>query len=190
MSGWRKYNSSGNEISSYYVPEGSISIVDLDPDAASLYSYSAKVYLANSGAPTQNSISASQRLGSGGGTATWTTEFDIRPAGVSAQITASGGITIRKTGLYFVDGTVTLANVNSGLIAFCSIRKNGTIIKNGWLRPGSAGEVGENMSALVSLTSGEELSLYCYQQESASEAYAVSASYNNAISAKYVGPAS
>lgn len=155
-------------------------------------SYVASMYAANSGAPTHTVDGGWQKVGSGGGTLTWTSEIDKRPSGVSAQVDTATNkrIDIRATGLYRVEYCVTFnslaAGSSYGVAAYlnggraCSV--HGTVGTTGFIQiPGSR---------ILSLTSGQWLELYAYHDDSASETYWVTESGGCYLQAEYLGPAS
>lgn len=154
--------------------------------------YVASMYAANSGAPTHTSSGGWQKVGSGGGTLTWTSEIDKRPSGVSAQVDTATNkrIDIRKTGLYRVGYSVGFSALADGKTFSPAVYKNGALIIEHNQRVGSAGTPISNGSRIVSLTSGDYLELYAWQDDSASEAYYVANSSDTFLQAEYLGPAS
>jgi hypothetical protein len=91
-------------------------------------SYVASMYAANSGSPTQTLNGDYQKLGSGGGTLTWVSEIDKRPAGVSAQVDTATNkrLDVRASGLYDVKWSVIFATFSDGRASGAAIYKNGT----------------------------------------------------------------
>lgn len=157
-------------------------------------SYVAHMYAAASGSPTHTNNGGWQKVGSGGGTLTWTSEFDKRPSGVSAQVDTATNkrIDIRKTGLYRIDGGVYFNTISDGKIVGIQIRKNGsaTPVAQALLNTGVAsGDLTPRVSQLVSLASGDYLELWAFQNDSVSEAYVVGTMNNVFLTAEYLGPA-
>lgn len=155
-------------------------------------SYSAAVYLANSGAPTHTSNAGWQKVADGGGTDTWTSAWDVRPSGVSAQVDTATNkrIDIRKTGLYLVTASVRFSAISADKTVGVGVYVSGvqTIIEARTTSVAATPNV--RVSEVMSLSSGGYLELYAYQSDSASEAYDVSLTHNNRLSATYIGPAS
>lgn len=155
--------------------------------------YAAAMYAADSGSPTHDSSGAWQKVGAGGGTLTWASAFDTRPAGTSAQIDAATNkrIDIRKDGLYLVTGSIRFDTIADGKIIGTSIYIGGAAGPT-QVNP-AAGAAGGAPSArvqdVVSLASGNYLELYAYQDDSGSEAYRTSTQYTIRLSAVYLRPA-
>jgi len=154
--------------------------------------YVASMYAANSGSPTHTSASEWQKVGSGGGTLTWTSEIDKRPSGVSAQVDTSTNkrIDIRKTGLYQVSWSVQFSSIKDAKRYASAVYKNGTQATQAIATSGVATTVSAVGSRVLSLTSGDYLELYAFQSDSSIEAYEVtggpSAIY---VQAAYLGAA-
>jgi len=153
--------------------------------------YIASMYAANSGSPTHTSSGGWQKVGSGGGTLTWTSEIDKRPSGVSAQVDTATNkrIDIRKTGLYRVGWSVAFDAMTDGKIVASAVYKNGSGVAQARVNNGASTGAETSGSKILSLTSGDYLELYGYQNDSVSEAYNVGASYANYLQAEYLGPA-
>lgn len=156
-------------------------------------SYVAGMYAANSGAPTHTSAGGYQKVGSGGGTLTWTSFFDKRPSGASAQVDTATNkrLDVRATGLYRLHGRVSFNSIAAAKSTGCSIYVDGASI--GMVSLSSMGVLGSvihNASGIVSLTAGQYIELFAYQDDSASEAYIVSSPHFCSLQFEYLGPAS
>lgn len=153
--------------------------------------YYAKMYAANSGSPTHTNNGGAQKVGSGGGTLTWTSDFDIRPSGVAAQVDTSTNkrLDVRKTGVYLVQGAVYFTSLTDGKTAAVNIYVNGTgnlIFEHKII--GATSDTYVSASRLYKLNSGDYLELYAYQNDSVSEAYFPGTKLIY-LSMLYVGPA-
>ncbi len=153
--------------------------------------YVASMYAANSGSPTHTSDGGWQKVGSGGGTLTWTSEIDKRPSGVSAQVDTATNkrIDIRKTGLYRIGYCVTFSSLAAGSSYGVAAYKNGSRSASVHGAIGTTGFIQVPGSRVVSLTAGDYLELYAYHDDSASEAYWVTESGGTYLQAEYLGPA-
>lgn len=157
------------------------------------FPWSAAMYVANSGSPTHNSAGNAQKVGAGGGTVTWTSSFDVRPNGVSAQVDTATNkrIDIRRTGVYLVEGVITFGAIADAKPYGVSIYQNGAEVG---LRDdrtsGVANIATSRCSALVSLTTGDYLELYAYHNDGATEAYSTTYAHYNGLKTTFVGPAS
>lgn len=154
--------------------------------------YYAMMYAANSGSPTHTNSGGWQKVGSGGGTLTWTSAYDIRPSGVSAQADTATNkrIDIRKTGVYQIEWCVGFGGISDAKKVFSGVYRNGSQFVITSTTPGVVSDVYLRGSAPAALTSGDYLELYAWQNDSASEAYAVSVSLAVMISVQYIGPSS
>lgn len=154
--------------------------------------YVASMLVANSGSPTHTSNGGWQKVGSGGGTVTWTNDIDKRPSGVSAQVDTSTNkrIDIRKTGLYRVNWSVCFTSIADAKLVASGVYKNGSIITQASDVQGAASQAICNGTQILSLTSGDYLELYAYQADSASEAYYTGSPTLNFIQIEYLGAAS
>lgn len=154
--------------------------------------YYAAMYAANSGAPTHTSSGGWQKVGSGGGTLTWTSAFDIRPSGVSAQVDTATNkrIDIRKTGVYRIAWSVAFTSITDAKVCYSAVYRDGSQLVASSSLNGVAGPPILHGQYMVSLTSGSYLELYANQNDSASEAYDVSNNSRNYLSIEYIGPAS
>lgn len=152
--------------------------------------YYASMYVANSGAPTHTSSGGWQKVGSGGGTVTWTSEFDVRPAGVSAQVDTATNkrIDIRQSGIYLVSAMVMFSSISDAKTSGVAIRVNGSEYAQGFYGNGKADLAAPHVTIPLSLTSGQYVELFAYQEDSASEAYLVSGTFRNRLSVMYIGP--
>jgi len=153
--------------------------------------FAASMYLANSGAPTHTSASAWQKVGSGGGTATWVSEFDVRPSGVSAQVdtTTNKRIDIRATGVYLVTASVAFASIAAGALIGVSYGKNNATAPYIAGPMGGTNECAIQITDVVTLTAGDYVQLLAYQTDSASEAYTVAAGRSCRIAVQYIAAA-
>lgn len=152
--------------------------------------YMASMYVANSGAPTHTSNGGWQKVGSGGGTVTWTSEYDKRPPGASAQVDTATNkrIDIRKTGVYIVTAAVELSSISAAKLVAVAAYKNGAAALQSRITTGAAFPSGAHLSAPLVLTSGDYLELYAYQNDSASEAYDTAVASYNRLTVTYLGP--
>jgi len=151
--------------------------------------FMASMFLANSGAPTHTASGSTQKVGSGGGTSTWTGDYDTRPLGTPAQVdTTNKRLNVRKAGVYRVTARIQFSSLTTPPIAV-------VILVNGV----AAGVIYEQAAVATSaptaidtqclvLAAGDYVELGAYQQESASEPYNISARYCNAIQMEYLGP--
>jgi hypothetical protein len=156
-------------------------------------SYSAAMYLNNSGSPTHSLTGTWQDVDSGGGTDAWTSVCDVRPSGVSAQVDTTSGsadITIRKTGMYLVVGTVRFDSLADGIVYGAAVYVNGSAGPLDVRSAGAASVPHAKATELMSLTEGDVLSLYAYQGSGGAEAYHTADAYSNRLSAVYCGPSS
>lgn len=153
--------------------------------------YYASMYVANSGAPTHTSSGNWQKVGSGGGTATWTAVCDIRPSGVSAQLdlTTNKRIDVRKTGIYRVGWCVSLTAITDGKVNASAVYRSGVEAASASAIVGAAATPVMIGTKMLSLTSGQYLELYAFQQDSASEAYYVALPHYCFVEMEYIGPA-
>jgi hypothetical protein len=150
------------------------------------------MYAANSGAPTHTSDGGTQKVGSGGGTLTWVSEFDVRPGGYAAQVdtTTNKRIDIKYDGLYWVRGSVGWTSLADGTICAVYVYKNGAACSEHTGALGFASGYYLHTEKVVSLAAGNYLELYANQNDTASEAYAVSSSHITYLQAIYLGPSS
>jgi hypothetical protein len=179
------------------VVDGSLLVADAASTGRAKWSerttpYYAAMYLANSGSPTHTTSGTEQKVGSGGGTATWTASHDIRPTGVSAQVDTATNkrIDIRKTGVYLVTASVGFSAISDAKAVSVAVYTNGTRIA---LAAGAVGALVTPVVPLVfpgSFTSGDYLELYANQNDSASETYFTGLATACMLSIQYVGPAS
>jgi hypothetical protein len=157
-------------------------------------SYCAALYLDSTGSPTHTSSGGWQRVsetGGGGGSPAITTDFDVVPSGVTAQVTESTGrITIRKTGLYLVSAAVRFGAIADAKQVGASAYINGAQGPHDVRMVGVAGTPSARACDVVSLASGDYVELYAYQNDSASEAYQVTNKWMNRLAVKYLGPSS
>jgi hypothetical protein len=155
--------------------------------------YAARMYAANSGSPTHNSTGNYQKVGSGGGTLTWTSAFDIRPAGVSAQVDTATNkrLDIRRAGLYRV-GIGVGGNPGIDKYLAAAVYKNGALAEgpfNIFPSPISQSLV-VGASSIVNLSVGDYLEPYASQNTGGSMSYFVTGSYATFIEFEYLGPSS
>lgn len=165
-------------------------IMQADPPGT----YTAAMYLANSGAPTNTSNGAYQAVAAGGGTDTWVAEADIRPSGVTAQCdttTNTAKLTCRKDGLYQINAHVNFSTIAADKVSALGVWKNGAQWASASDSVGSGGASGSaiGFSTVAPLVAGDTLELYAFQNDSASEAYQTALSEGNKISMTYIGPA-
>lgn len=151
----------------------------------------ASMYVANSGAPTNTSDGGWQKVGSGGGTATFVAECDVRPHDAAAQVdVAAKVLTIRQSGMYLVMAKVTFAALTNTSDSRCGVYVNGALIEQeGLTSNDTGGVVARGMASLMELNDGDDLELYGWQDDTASEAYDVSSRQNNRLSVVLVGAA-
>lgn len=149
--------------------------------------FAAGMYVANSGTPAHTAVSNYQKIATG---ATYTSEFDIRPDGYSAQVDASTNkrIDIRYPGLYLVKAQVAFSGIADAKIVGACVYKNGTRVAEETNSLGVANAFISGVSQIVACNVGDYLELYAYQSDSASEAYLISSSYYNYIHAIYLCP--
>lgn len=155
--------------------------------------YAAGMYLANSGAPTHTSSGGWQKVGSGGGTGTWVSYFDVRPSGVSAQVDTATNkrIDIRYSGLYQLTWSATFNAITDGKVLDSAIYKNGVLLCGAPEDTGVAHVMSTKASFTAPLVSGDYLELYANQNDSASEAYFTTDPHcRNYLHAVYLGDSS
>lgn len=152
--------------------------------------YMTKMYIANSGSPTHTSNGGWQKVGGGGGTGTWTAEYDRRPPGVSAQADTSTNkrIDIRKTGVYRISFAASFG-LSAGKTMYGAVYKNGSQLAAAGHGPSSAITAIGALTFDALLTSGDYLELYAFQTESAALAYDTSVASRNFLAIEYLGPA-
>lgn len=156
-------------------------------------SYTAALYLANSGAPTHTSNGGWQLVHAGGGTDAWTAEWDKRPSGVAAQVNATAGIatiTIQKAGVYRVQSCVTFTSITSGKVVAGGVAINGAgnPAAPDVRHTGATEQITLRTDDLMSLAVSDYLQLMAFQNDSASEAYNVGGGkYSNRLTIEYVG---
>lgn len=154
--------------------------------------YCASVYLANSGAPTHTSSGNWQKVSGGGGTDSWTSEYDIRPAGVGAQVTTTtdaAKITIQKAGVYMVTASVAFAAISDAKAVGAGVGKNGSTTPSiaNFHTMGVGTEFDATVSAPMPLVVGDTLELLAWQNDSASEAYTMTlGAGQNRLTATYL----
>lgn len=154
--------------------------------------FAASMYAANSGAPTHTNNGGYQKVGSGGGTLTWTSEFDVRPSGYAAQVDTATNkrIDIKYSGLYQISWGGAFTAITDGKIMDWSVYKNGAQLFGMGLTNGVAATPGVKVSRVAALSSGDYLELYAYQNDSASEAYYTPSQYSPYLQVFYLGPSS
>jgi hypothetical protein len=134
--------------------------------------YAAGIYLANSGSPTHTSSANWQKVGSGGGSATWTAWADLRPSGVSSQVdTANGILTIRRSGIYVVIGAASFSSISDAKIVAAGMYLNGSRRLSPTITTGVTSPPRIYFSGMFNFAQGDDIELYAYQNDSASEAY-------------------
>lgn len=155
----------------------------------------ASLYLNNSGAPTHTSNGGWQHVGAGGGTDSWTAEYDIRDSGLSAQVdttTGTANITVRKSGVYMVTASVLFNSLGDQIQFGVAVGLNGTENIRDLRRQSAAS--GQSALACVAapmvLIAGDVLTLMAFQNESVSEAYTTTVTYLNRLTATYIGSSS
>ncbi len=150
--------------------------------------YMASMWLSG-GSPSHTASGATQLVGIDGVVGTFTSEFDVRPAGVAAQVdTTNKKLLCQKSGVYRVTACVTFSAMTTGVIAVAP-KVNGVIAALVYLSPAAAlGAPTVQVTRNMILVVGDYLQLGAYQQESASEAYSISANYYNYIQMEYLGP--
>jgi hypothetical protein len=151
--------------------------------------YCAAMYLANSGAPTHTSSGNWQKVADGGGTDTWTAEYDYRPTGITAQVDTATNkrIDIQRSWLYLVTASIRFSAITSGRVG-CQVYVSGAGGPLDLRDNGAAANITASVSTPISLAAGAYLELYAYQEESASEAYHVSSAYGCRLTATLIGP--
>lgn len=154
----------------------------------------AAIYLANSGAPTHTLSADFQHVGGGGGTDTWTADYDIRDAGLAAQTDTTSGaakLTCRKSGMYLVTLTVRFTSITDAKILQAVVYVNGA--NTGLITAittGVATSAPAKVVEVVSLVAGDTLEPYAWQNDSASEAYTTTTKHDNKLTMTYIGRSS
>jgi hypothetical protein len=148
------------------------------------------MYLANSGAPTHTSSGGWQKVADGGGTDTWTAAFDYRPAGTTAQVDTATNkrIDIQRSGLYLVTASIRFAAITDAKSIGCGVYISGAQGPLDVRTTGVAAVPTARITEAISLTSGQYLELYAFQNDSASEAYQTGLAYDNRLAAVLIGP--
>lgn len=145
--------------------------------------YAAGMSVANSGAPTHTSNGGYQKVGSGGGTVTWTSLFDVRPPGVAAQLDLATNkrIDIKYPGIYKLIGRVSILLGTTTSTCNAAVYVNGSNVGtiNGKPQAVAGPTNTVEVNGLYPLVPGDYVELFGYQNESASEGYTVSSSFNN-----------
>lgn len=151
------------------------------------YEFYAMMKAADSGSPTHTSAAGYQKVGAGGGTLTWTSVFDVRPPGVSAQVDTATNkrINIKQSGVYMVTAGYVLASM--GTQSVLAIYVNGASVHQTIVLE-TTGNPSMRCAIPMVLASGDYVELYAWQGESASEAYLTSAIYAPWLSVQYIGP--
>jgi hypothetical protein len=151
--------------------------------------YCASMYLANSGAPTHTSSGNFQKVADGGGTDTWTADYDYRPTDISAQVDTATNkrIDIRRSGLYLVTASIRFSAVTTGRIG-CQVFVSGAATLTDLRTNGAAAGTTASVSQAIKLDSGQYVELYAFQEESASEAYHITSPYGCRLSVTLIGP--
>lgn len=152
--------------------------------------YCAAMRVANSGAPTHTSSGGWQKVGSGGGTATWSSSWDNRPTGVSAQVDTATNkrIDIQREGIYLVTAAVGFTALTDAKLFGVAIYVDGAVAAQEQRYTAAAGTYITRISEYIRLTAGQYLELYAYQNDSASEAYLVTNEYYCRLSMALIGP--
>lgn len=150
--------------------------------------YYAAMYLST--ATTHTSSGNWQSVGSVSGA--FTTLWDVRPAGVSAQVDlANYRIYARKTGLYLVTGKITWASIGTDKRVITGIRVNNSSLADYKdEQTASTSDFAAGITSVVYLADGNYIRLDGWQNDSASEAIPVSAGvdYWTRLSMTYIGP--
>lgn len=145
----------------------------------------------NSGAPTNTGAGAWQKVGSGGGTATYVGEYDVRPSGVTGQVDVSGkALEIRATGVYLITASVAFSALGAATYYGVGVWKEGAQVLQAFDNTGKADAIVVTVTAPVNCTVGDTLELYAITNDSASEAYLVGRTFNNRLAFQYLGPTS
>lgn len=154
--------------------------------------YYARMYL--SGGATHTSGGGNhQTCNAGSGTATWVSDWDVRPAGVSAQVDTTndaGKIYIRKTGIYSVQSRVQWGTMAATCWPSVSLFKNGSLLTSTHIDSGTGGATyGPIINAVdhVSLADGDYLELGGWQNSGGNVAYTTGGAQCR-FSVFYIGP--
>lgn len=151
----------------------------------------ASMYVDNSGAPTHTSVSAFQKVGGGGGTATYVQSWDVRSDGSAAQVDAvNKRINISRTGLYSVFYCATFTSLVTDTIYASSAYVNGVQRHSAQSRISLTGATVFPSATILSLVAGDYVELWAYQADSASEAYLMNFANYNFLTTSYIGPSS
>lgn len=154
-------------------------------------SHYASMYVANSGAPTNTGNGAWQKVGSGGGTATYVGEWDVYPSGVAGQVDVPGkALEIRTAGVYLITATVAFSALGDATYHGVGVWKEGAQVLQSFGVTGGSNANVVTVTAPVACSAGDTLELYAITNDSASEAYLVGSSFNNRLAFQYLGPTS
>jgi hypothetical protein len=151
-------------------------------------SYYAGMYLSG-GAPRHSAMTAHQTINAGYGSATWAANFDVRPAGVSAQVdttTDAGGFRVRKTGIYLITWRIQFSALAVAQWPGCSLFIDGAFgYSNHIPGPGPYNAPIVTETEFVPLTNGNFVELGAWQNDSGDEAYT-----SGWMRMMYIGPSS
>lgn len=153
-----------------------------------------KARISLSAAGNHTSSGSFQKVPSGGGT--WSSTYDVRPDGASAQtdVTTNKRIDIRRAGLYLVQGNVTFTAIGTSTsVTAGAIYVNGSGVQRAtgyaWTTSGARSHY---MSGTGGLAVGDYVELFAFQNESASEAYAYDGLstwlHDTYLSVQWLGP--
>lgn len=158
--------------------------------------YIASVYLANSGSPTNSTSGAWQDVAAGGGTDSWTSEYDIRPAGATAQVTTTtdaAKLTCQKAGVYMVTASVQFNSIGTAAktLGVSASLNSTTVPALADVRgAGVLGSLALSVCGPMVLIVGDVLRLLSFQDDAASSAYNTTVTSRNRLTMSYIGPSS
>lgn len=163
-------------------------VTELERKASNCPFYAA-MYVQNSGTPTHTSSGAFQKVGSGGGTTTWVSSYDVSPPGFAAQVdtTTNKRLDVVKTGLYEVQAFVFFTQIASTFAYGAQIVVNGSEIQRDIRAPGATVGAVSHVSVPVYLAQGDYVELFAFQNETANEGYNVSNAYFNRLAISWIG---
>lgn len=153
--------------------------------------YSAAMWMIDSGAPKHTAGLGIWQVVGGSGTdpGTWQSLWDVRPPEVSAQVdTANKRIYSRKSGIYLCIGSITWANITAGKRLIAGLFVNGALADYQDFHTGITADYAHKITSYVYIPSGSYLDLQAWQNDSTSEAYAVTGAtdYWNRLSMSFV----
>ncbi len=152
--------------------------------------FHAKIVMNTVGATHSSGAGTFQKVGAGAVAGAYTALYDVRPNGYDAQAdTTNKMIVIAKAGVYSVKAAVRWSTLGISTLGGVSVYVNGSekITMYNYVYTAGASSMPIEVSDDLLLAEGDQLELYAYQGDSASEVYYTAVADFNRLAVKYLG---